>query len=65
MIRLARIPALFFMIAAAMPLGVINVRASGEGVLKNNIVPAEGRLFYPDDNATRGTAAMALYNIAC
>ena len=41
-----------------------HVLATGIGVLENNIIAPEGRLFYPDQQATRGTVAMALYNMA-
>ena len=44
--------------------GAADALAAGGGVLENNIIPPEGRLFLPESWATRATVVMALYNMA-
>jgi len=44
--------------------GAVNASAAGGVFLENTVIPCEGRLFLPESLASRGTVAIALYNIA-
>jgi len=51
----------------AAPSGYVvaaSASLSGSAFLENSIIPAEGSLFKPDSQTTRGTVAVALYNLS-
>ena len=59
-ITLASLPAF----AAVESEPSVSAASEKTGVLTNNIIPPDGELFHPDAGATRGTVAMALFNVA-
>jgi len=62
--RCIRALAVCFAAIATMLAGTVSAAAAGSVFLENITIPAEGRLFMPGSQATRGTVVIALYNVS-